>query len=95
MLVWQRELSTIVQDGTFEGYQDKKPPDKNPRTKTPWTKFRSPLVLVCEQKRCSHMKLVLNCTLDSLVNTHHLQQYSPFSLHYWSSWIMSDQTKVE
>ena len=51
--------------------------------------FRSPLVLVCEQKRCSHMKLVLNCTLDSLVNTHHLQQYSPFSLHYWSSWIMS------
>ena len=57
--------------------------------------FRSPLVLVCEQKWCSHMKLVLNCTLDSLVNTHHLQQYSPFSLHYWSSWIMSDQTKVE
>ena len=39
--------------------------------------------------------LVLNCMLDSLVNTHHLQQYSPSSLHYWSSWIMSDQTKVE
>ena len=39
--------------------------------------------------------MVLNCMLDSLVNTHHLQQYSPFSLHYWSSWIMSDQTKVE
>ena len=39
--------------------------------------------------------LVLNCMLDSLVNTHHFQQYSPFSLHYWSSWIMSDQTEVE
>ena len=41
------------------------------------------------------LPLVLNCMLDSLVNTNHLQQYSPFSLHYWSSWIMSDQTKVE
>ena len=53
--------------------------------------FRSPLVLVCEQNGV-HTFLVLNCMLDSLVNTHHLQQYSPFSLHYWSSWIMSDTT---
>ena len=56
--------------------------------------FPSPLVLVCEQNGV-HTCLVLNCMIDSLVNTHHLQQYSPFSLHYWSSWIMSDQTKVE
>ena len=56
--------------------------------------FQSPTVLVCEQKQCSHM-LDAFCMLDSLVNTHHLQQYSPSSPHQWSSWIMSDQTKVE
>ena len=33
--------------------------------------------------------------LESLLNTHHLHQYSPSSLHCWSSWIMSDQKKVE
>ena len=32
--------------------------------------------------------------LDSLVNTHHLQPYSPSSLHYWSSWIMSGGMKL-